>query len=197
MRAVTRMSAAWRSTPPSSRRMTSAASTASRSTPTSRCAIGRAFARVLARARGQARRRAAGGARPRHAPDRARARGALPRGPADEGAARARRRPGGHRDALLPRRLARAGRRADVHRLAQPQGLHGRQARARRRDRAVGRRRHPGHPPRHRDRCGPPHARPRRTPAHGPSGTVQEVDVYEEFQAAALAIDRPRRRCGR
>ena len=53
----------------------------------------------------------------------------------------------GTRDALLPRRLARARRRADVHRLAQPQGLHRREARARGRDRAVGRRRHPGHPP--------------------------------------------------
>ena len=45
------------------------------------------------------------------------------------GRPRDRRRDGGHGDALLPRRLARARRRADVHRLAQPQGLHGRQAR--------------------------------------------------------------------
>ena len=38
-------------------------------------------------------------------------------------------------------------RRADVHRLAQPEGLHGREARARGRDRAVRRLGHPGHPP--------------------------------------------------
>ena len=61
---------------------------------------------------------------PRHAPQRPRAGGALPRGAAGGGRARARRRPGRHRDALLPRRLARARRRADVHRLAQPEGLH-------------------------------------------------------------------------
>ena len=96
--------------------------------------IGRAFAHVLGRARGQAGRRAARRARPRHAPERAGARGALPRGPAGGGRARDRRGRGRHRDALLPGRLARAGRRADVHRLAQPQGLHGREARARGRD---------------------------------------------------------------
>ena len=43
----------------------------------------------------------------------------------------------GHRDALLARRLARARRRADVHRLAQPEGLHGREARRARGARAV------------------------------------------------------------
>ncbi len=55
--------------------------------------------------------------------------------------------PGRQRDALLPRRLARARRRPDVHRLAQPEGVHGCEARARGRDRPVGRGRHPGHPP--------------------------------------------------
>ena len=51
-----------------------------------------------------------------------------------------RRRHGRHRDALLARRLAGARRRPDVHRLAQPEGVHGRQARRARRRRAVGRR---------------------------------------------------------
>ena len=43
-------------------------------------------------------------------------------------APRCRRRAGRDRDALLPRRLAGPRRRADVHRVAQPQALHGRQA---------------------------------------------------------------------
>ncbi len=66
--------------------------------------------------------------------------GALPRGHGRRGRARDRRRDGRHRDALLARRLARARRRPDVHRLAQPEGLHGREARRARRDRAVRRR---------------------------------------------------------
>ena len=99
--------------------------------------IGRAFARVLAGPRRQARRAscasasAATCASPRPSSPRATATGMLRRG-----RARARRRAGRHRDALLPRRLARARRRADVHRLAQPEGLHGREAgRARARSR--------------------------------------------------------------
>ena len=44
-------------------------------------------------------------------------------------------------------------RRADVHRLAQPEGVHGREAGARGRARAVGRRGHPGHPPADRGRA--------------------------------------------
>ena len=57
------------------------------------------------------------------------------------GRARARRRAGRHGDALFPRRLARPRRRADVHRLAQPRGVHGREAGRARRGRAVRRRR--------------------------------------------------------
>ena len=90
--------------------------------------------RVRAGARGPGRQGAGRPAHrpgPRHAPDGARARRALPRRHGGRGRARPRRRDGGHRDALLPRRLARARRRADVHRVAQPEGLHGRQARAR------------------------------------------------------------------
>ncbi len=48
----------------------------------------------------------------------------------------------GHGDALFPRRLARPRRRVDVHRLAQPEGLHRRQARQARRDRTLRRRGH-------------------------------------------------------
>ena len=85
--------------------------------------IGRAFAQVLAELRGRAARRPAAGARPRHA---ARRRPALAEryaeGIAGRGRRRARRRDGGHGDALLPRRLARPGRRADVHGVAQPEG---------------------------------------------------------------------------
>ena len=108
--------------------------------------IGRAFVRVLAGLAGKARGRPAHRPRARHAPDCARARrgatatGWSPRAPG------ARRRNGRHRDALFPRRLARPRRRADVHRVAQPQAVHGRQARARGRDRAQRRPRHPGHP---------------------------------------------------
>ena len=104
-------------------------------------AVGRAFARVLADLAGQADGRAARRPRARHAPDRARARRPLPRRAGRRGRARARRRDGRHGDALLPRRLARPRRRPDVHRLAQPEGLHGREAGRARRGRAVGRRR--------------------------------------------------------
>ena len=147
------------------------------------------------RAGGQAGRRAARRAGPRHAPDRAGAGGALQRGPAGRGRARARRRPGGHRDALLPRRLARARRRADVHRLAQPEGLHRLQARARGRDRAVRRQRHPGHPPadRGRPRRGrKPYLRGHRRrltrrPRHRRGGRL-----YAEFQRGRPGLHRSR-----
>ena len=91
-----------------------------------RCAeqIGRAFARVIAELEGKptAELRLGLGRDMRlTAPELA---AALPRGHGQRGRHRARRRPGRHRDALLPRRLARPRRRADVHRLAQPQGLH-------------------------------------------------------------------------
>ena len=102
------------------------------------------------------------------------------------GRARPRRRDGRDRDALLPRRLARARRRADVHRLAQPEGLHGREAgRARARWRCRGdagigdirdARRSPG--------C--PRRRPRR-------GSAEDVDVYAAFQARALEFVDPAR----
>src|SRR5579884_3716126 len=52
-----------------------------------------------------------------------------------------RRRPGRDRDALLPRRIARARRRPHVHGLAQPQEVHGREAGQARCCRAIGRRR--------------------------------------------------------
>ena len=63
-----------------------------------------------------------------------------------------RRRPDRDRDELLPRGLARARRRSDGHRLAQPEEVHGRQADARGRAGPVGRRRHPGRPRRDRGR---------------------------------------------
>ena len=99
--------------------------------------VGRAFARVLGGPRRQAGGRAARRPRARHAADRAGARGALPRRAGGRGRARARRRDGRDGDALLPRRLARPRRRADVHRLAQPEGLHGREAGRARRGGAV------------------------------------------------------------
>ena len=116
-------------------------------------AIGRGFARVLSGLAGKPAARAAHRPGARHAPHRARDGGALLRGPGGRGRARHRRRDGRHRDALLPRRLARARRRRDGHRLAQPEALHGRQARQGGRDRALGRRRHPGRAAR--DRGGP------------------------------------------
>ena len=78
--------------------------------------------------------------------------------------------------------LARARRRADVHRLAQPEGLHRRQARQARRDRAV-----------------------RATPASATSatqiedglgdapggGSSQAVEIYDEFHEAALQFIDP------
>ena len=94
---------------------------------------------------------------------------------------RDRRRPGRQRDALLARRLARARRRADVHRLAQPEGLHRREARARGRDRALGRLGHPGRPPRWSKQDGDRG----RDAARAAAGS-SEVDIYEDFQEAAL-----------
>ena len=125
--------------------------------------VGRAFARVLAGLRGKQTgelRVGLGRDMRLSAPELA---GALPRGHGGRGRARARRRDGRHGDALLPRRLARARRRADVHRLAQPEGLHGRQAGARGRAGAVrrhGHRRDPraGRPP----ACRAPTAAPRQ-----------------------------------
>ncbi len=98
------------------------------------------------------------------------------------GRARPRRRAGRHRDALLPRRLARARRRADVHRLAQPEGLHRRQARrARARSRSAATRGI-------QDIREPDRGRPLGEAPGG--GTVEEVDVYEEFhEARAEFID--------
>ena len=88
----------------------------------------------------------------------------------------------GHRDALLPGRLAGARRRADVHRLAQPQGATPA----------------PSSSGAARSRC-------RATPASATirerieaglgdapgGGSVEEVDVYDEFQEAALEFIDP------
>ena len=73
----------------------------------------------------------------------------------------------------------------DVHRLAQPEGVHRLQAGARGGAGAVGRQRHPGHPPADRGRP----RRGRKPPR--PRGTVEEVDVYAEFQQAALGFIDP------
>ncbi len=105
--------------------------------------------RLRARARrpgGQAGAGPANRARARHARERRGADAALPRRHGERGSPRGGRRDDRHRDALFPRRLARSRRRADVHRLAQPQGLHRRQAGGARGDRAVGRPWHPGRP---------------------------------------------------
>ena len=115
--------------------------------------IGRAFARVLAETPGQGRLRAANRAGPRHAPQRPGDGRRRPPGPGRGGRHRDRRRAGRDGDALLPGRLARARRRRDGHRLAQPEGLHGREAAARGRPGAVGRRRDPGRPRRDRGRA--------------------------------------------
>ena len=92
--------------------------------------------------------------------------------------------PGRDRDALLPGRLARARRRADVHRLAQPQGVHrapSSSGAARSRCRAT-----PGSAT-----SGP---RSRRASASRPGGgPVEEVDIYDEFQRGRAEVHRPRR----
>ena len=71
-----------------------------------------------------------------------------------------------------------------MHRLAQPEGLHGRQARQAGRDRAERRRGHPGHPQAGR-------VAGWATPHPPTPGSVEEVDIYEEFQAAALGTIDP------
>ena len=111
-----------------------------RSTATSPRRSGAAFARVLADLPGKpaAELRVGLGRDMRlSAPELA---APLPRRDGRRGRARGRRRDGRHRDALLARRLARPRRRPDVHRLAQPEGLHGREAGRARRGRAVRRR---------------------------------------------------------
>ena len=94
----------------------------------------------------------------------------------------------GDRDALLPRRLARARRRADVHGLAQPEGLHRREARARGRDRAVGRQRHRATSADDRGRAG------RRLPsAPAARQRSSRSTCYGEFQRRGAALHRPAR----
>ena len=137
-----------RSTHPSSRPTTSAASTPTRWMRDVAYRIGRAFPTCsrASRATGVELGSASGatcGSRPPSW------RSATPRA-SDEGAT-CRRGHGGHRDALFHGRLAGAGGRADVHGVAQPEGLHGREARPQRRAAAVGRRGH-RRDPRHRDR---------------------------------------------
>ena len=120
--------------PRSSRPTTSAASTASEIDGDTAEAIGRG-ARARARPTSPASRRAscasasaATCACPRRSSPRATATGWSPRARTCVDAGHGR-----HRDALLARRLARPRRRPDVHRLAQPEGLHGREdGRARR-----------------------------------------------------------------
>ena len=102
------------------------------------------------------------------------------------GRRRARRRDGRHGDALLDRRLARARRRADVHRLAQPEGLHRREAGQARRARPV---RRLGHRraarARDRGRAGRPRGRA--------AGRSRHEDVGEPFREAALGYIDPAR----
>ena len=124
--------------------------------------LGRAFVRVLADLEGKPAGRPARRPGPRHAPDGAGDGRPLSRGHGRRGRPRARRRRDRHRDALPPRRLARPRRRDHVHRLAQPQGLHGRQARAARGARALRRRGHRGH-------ARPDRGRPRRARPGGGS----------------------------
>ena len=175
--------------PRSSRPTTSAASTASRSTATSpsrSAARSRACSPTCAARRRRELRIGLGRDMRLTAPELA---ARYRDGHGRRGRARARRRDGRDRDALLPRRLARARRRADVHRLAQPEGLHGRQARARGRARAVGRRRDRRHP------------RARRRGAarapDGPPGSVEDVDVYAGVPARGARRSSTRPRSGR
>ena len=144
--------------------------------------IGRAFVRVLADLSGKPAGDLRVGLGPRHAPDRAGAGRALPGGHGRRGRPRPRRRAGRHRDALLPRRLARARRRADVHRLAQPEGLHGREARARGGHRAV---RRPGI----QDIRGADRRRPRRRRPAG--GSCEDVDIAARVPGGGADVHRP------
>ena len=92
--------------------------------------IGRAFARVLARLRGKEPselRVGLGHDMRLSSPEMA---DGGPHRPGRGGRHRHRRRAGRDRDELLPGRLARARRRRDGHRLAQPQEVHGREAAA-------------------------------------------------------------------
>ena len=145
-------------------------------------AIGRAFARVLARLRGKqpAELRVGLGRDMRlTAPAMA---AELRDGTDRRGRDRARRRHGRDRDALPPGRLARARRRRDGHRLAQPQGLHrgeagprgGAAALRRRRDRR-----------RHGDEI---EAGLGDAPG---GGSFEEVDIWDEFRAHALSFIDP------
>ncbi|CAA9514120.1 MAG: Phosphomannomutase, partial [uncultured Solirubrobacteraceae bacterium] len=90
----------------------------------------------------------------RHAADGTGARGSLPGGDHARGRGRGGRGAGRDGDALLPRRVPGARRRAHVHRLPQPRGLHGREARPPGRHPAQRRGGHPGHPPPHRGGAG-------------------------------------------
>ena len=133
--------------------------------------------------------RAAGRPRPRHAPDRARRwPPALRDGLVDEGATVLDAGHGRDRDALPPGRLARARRRRDGHRLAQPEGLHRRQAGPRGRAGALRRRRDRRRPRRDRGRAagaarrrlgrGGRHLRrlPRSTPSPSSTPTAVKPD---------------------
>ena len=134
-------------------------------------------------------RRAAPGAGARHAPAGPGPGRALRRRHGRRGRVRAGRGPGGHRDALLDRRVAGAGRRPDVHRLAQPEGVHGREARGPRRAGAVRRRRHrraQGH--RHRRRAGSRRGLPRRDQHRGHRRALPR---------RRAGLHRHRRRCAR
>ena len=125
----------------SSRPTTSAGSTASDIDADAAEQIGRAFVRVIAELEGKPAsdlRLGLGHDMRLTAPEMA---AAYREGMCSEGAHVLDAGRGRHRDALLPRRLPGPRRRPDVHRLAQPEALHRRQARQARGDRPVGRRR--------------------------------------------------------
>ena len=120
-----------RSTRPSSRPTTSAASTPTRWTRTWPTASAAPSPRVLVELEGKPVNELRIGARARHAPAAPAMAERYAEGMQDEGASVHRRGPGRHRDALFPVGVARPRRRADVHRLPQPEGVHGREARPR------------------------------------------------------------------
>ena len=91
----------------------------------------------------------------------------------------------GHRDGLLRDRLTRARRRRLGDRLAQPEGLGRLQARARRGDRALGRRGDPGRAPPGRERGLLRRRRPR--------ARSRSEDIYEEFHHHVLGFIEPER----